>query len=80
VDIAVRFLVGSRSLPCFADKFWWTAIWAIILSVVTVLLDMAVGSIVRREPSSAEPTQRLNRPRVSRVGSMPTARAAIFSG
>jgi putative membrane protein len=33
------------------DKFWWTAIWAaIILSAVTVLLDLAVGSIVRREP------------------------------
>jgi putative membrane protein len=37
------------------DEFFWTAIWAsIILAVVTVVLQLAVAGLIRREPPGTD--------------------------
>jgi putative membrane protein len=35
------------------DEFWWTAIWgAIIMAIVSFVIDMIVGSLVSRRPAT----------------------------
>ena len=35
------------------DEFWWTAIWAaIILSLVSIVLDWMVSAVVRPKPAA----------------------------
>ena len=42
------------------DEFWWTAIWAaIILSIVSVILDMVVRTVLARAPLAARAVRRL---------------------
>jgi putative membrane protein len=51
VNAFLIWLTARWSSHLQLDKFWWTAIWAaIILSLVTVLLDLAAGAVLRREP------------------------------
>ena len=38
------------------DEFWWTAIWAaIILALVTVVLELVVGMVLARRTDDARP-------------------------
>ena len=38
------------------DEFWWTAIWAaLLLSIVTVVLDVIVGALLREAVDDARP-------------------------
>jgi len=41
------------------DEFWWTAIWgAIIMAIVSFVIDMIVGSLVARRPATVSYVQR----------------------
>jgi putative membrane protein len=54
VNALLLELTDSLSSHLTIDSFWWTAIWAaIILSIVSIVLDLTVGSWARRELSAA---------------------------
>jgi putative membrane protein len=54
VNALLLSITDALSSHLTVDEFWWTAIWAsIVLAVVTVILQIVVGSLLRRRRPDA---------------------------
>ena len=56
INAAMLALTDAITSHLTIDEFWWTAIWAaLLLSIITVVLDVIVGALFSNRSDSARP-------------------------
>ncbi len=54
INAAMLALTDAITSHLTIDEFWWTAIWAaLLLSIITVVLDVIVGALFRKRGDTA---------------------------
>lgn len=54
INAAMLWLTDAITSHLTIDEFWWTTIWAaLLLSIITVVLDVIVGALFGKRASTA---------------------------
>jgi putative membrane protein len=56
INAAMLALTDAITSHLTIDEFWWTAIWAaLLMSIITVVLDVIVGALFSNRSDNARP-------------------------